>query len=302
MLINIPTEMLRTLVAVVDHKSFTKAAMVLGVTQPAVSAQIKRLQIVLGTNVFAKDVAGIVLTPTGDAVVTYARRLLSINDQIVKLSSREPNEVSIKIGITGDYFSASITEALARFRKRWPGRNFKLYLGTNIELLQQLRAGDLDIVVSFTPEKPERDARYHWTEELTWVRGATTPEPLPDVVPLVARSDHWLNHGLAVAALEKIGRNYEFTFTAPTVRALVSAVSAGFGIMPFAKRRLETTDLVLVQDRSLPKLPDVVCSICVRESAEGGMLDDLAQAVADVIKPTAEDQVARTSEFAQARR
>ncbi len=41
---NIPTELLRTLVAVVDLRSFTKAAQSLGVTQPAVSAQIKRLQ------------------------------------------------------------------------------------------------------------------------------------------------------------------------------------------------------------------------------------------------------------------
>jgi len=47
---NIPTELLRTLVAVVDLRSFTKAAQSLGVTQPAVSAQIKRLQSLLGSD------------------------------------------------------------------------------------------------------------------------------------------------------------------------------------------------------------------------------------------------------------
>jgi len=57
-MINIPTDMLRTLVAVVDHRSFTKAAMTLGVTQPAVSAQIKRLQFVLGIDLFDKNAAG----------------------------------------------------------------------------------------------------------------------------------------------------------------------------------------------------------------------------------------------------
>jgi DNA-binding transcriptional LysR family regulator len=47
-MLNIPTDLLRTLVAVVDMRGFTMAAQSLGVTQPAVSAQIKRLQYLLG--------------------------------------------------------------------------------------------------------------------------------------------------------------------------------------------------------------------------------------------------------------
>ena len=47
-MLNIPTDLLRTLLAVVDMRSFTKAAQMIGVTQPAVSAQIKRLQYLLG--------------------------------------------------------------------------------------------------------------------------------------------------------------------------------------------------------------------------------------------------------------
>lgn len=52
---NIPTDLLRTLVAVVDLRSFTKAAAALGVTQPAVSAQIKRLQFLLGGDLFDRS-------------------------------------------------------------------------------------------------------------------------------------------------------------------------------------------------------------------------------------------------------
>src|ERR1039458_8263963 len=84
---NIPTDLLRTLVAVVDLRSFTKAAASLGVTQPAVSAQIKRLQFLLGGDLFDRSVQGVSLTPQGELVVSYARRLLSINDQVGPRSS-----------------------------------------------------------------------------------------------------------------------------------------------------------------------------------------------------------------------
>ena len=63
---NIPTELLRTLVSVVDQRSFTKAAHSLGVTQPAVSAQVKRLQFLLGYEILDKSAPGVSLTPRGD--------------------------------------------------------------------------------------------------------------------------------------------------------------------------------------------------------------------------------------------
>ena len=65
---------------------------------------------------------------------------------------------------------------------------------TSMELVQQLRAGDLDIVVSFTPEKPERDARYHWTEELVWRAAAECRNRSPDIV-LVAQRPLDESHG-----------------------------------------------------------------------------------------------------------
>ena len=57
-MLNIPTDLLRTLTTVVDLSSFTKAAKALGVTQPAVSAQIKRLQSLLGYDLLDKRAPG----------------------------------------------------------------------------------------------------------------------------------------------------------------------------------------------------------------------------------------------------
>ena len=55
---NIPTDLLRTFVLVVEQRSFTRAAKAQGMTQPAISAQIRRLQSLLGIDLFDKSAPG----------------------------------------------------------------------------------------------------------------------------------------------------------------------------------------------------------------------------------------------------
>ena len=99
---NIPTELLRTFVAVVDLRSFTRAAQSLKITQPAVSAQVKRLQQLLGGELMDKSAPGVKLTPLGDGVLESARRLLAINDQILGIAAA-PAAETIRVGAPGDF-------------------------------------------------------------------------------------------------------------------------------------------------------------------------------------------------------
>src|SRR4029079_13901218 len=124
---NIPTDLLRTLVAVVDLRSFTRAAHSLGVTQPAVSAQIKRLQGLLGTDLLDKSAPGVTLTSAGNLVVNYARRLLSIHDQILDIASPRIRSTTIRIGATGDFTAAGIALGLNCARRRRPDLRFTVY-------------------------------------------------------------------------------------------------------------------------------------------------------------------------------
>src|SRR6185369_12473453 len=136
---NIPTELLRTLVAVVDLRSFTKAAQSLGVTQPAVSAQIKRLQSLLGSELLDKSAPGVSLTSAGELVVNYARRLLSINDQILDIAGPRAAAKTVRIGATGDFTASAIALGLTCSRLRRPDLRFEVYNGNIDVLLRDLR-------------------------------------------------------------------------------------------------------------------------------------------------------------------
>ena len=81
---NIPTDLLRTFVLVVELRSFTRAARAQDITQPAVSVRIRSLQGILGVELFDKSAPGVTLTAIGEQVFKSARRLLSVNHRCLR--------------------------------------------------------------------------------------------------------------------------------------------------------------------------------------------------------------------------
>jgi len=285
---NIPTDLLRTLIAVVDQSSFTRAAGALGLTQPAVSGQIKRLQFLLGCDVLDRSTQGIKLTPQGELVVAQARRLLSINDQIVQIGDVGPRpELVIRVGTPSDYVASILPATLARFRERWPDVRFIVRTGFFDTLVRELRGGHLDVMVGLSTTRP-RDARHSWAEEAVWVRGLTTELDLDRPVPLVSYGDPCIFYRLAVQSLKKAGLDWEEVFTGPSMASLSSAVVAGLGVMAITRRRVGHSGLVVWDDAPLPKLPDLYNGVYVREGGARAAYEQLADEIAEALAQRAD--------------
>jgi DNA-binding transcriptional LysR family regulator len=282
-MINIPTDLLRTFAAVVDMRSFTKAASSLGVTQPAVSAQIKRLQFLLGDDIFDRSSQGVSLTPHGEIVLNYARRLLSINDQIVHLGGPGPMpELAIRVGTSSDYVASLLPATLASFRERWPDVRFSVHTDFFDPLARQLRGGEIDLLIGLSIAPPH-DARHCIAREVVWVRGKTSHFNPDGPVPLVSYGTPCMYHRLVVRALKSVGLDWEDVFVGPSLNSLKGAVAAGLGVMAINRRRAEEDGLLIWEDAPLPKLADLYSGIYVREGGARAIYEQLADEIAVVV-------------------
>ena len=284
-MLNIPTELLRTLVSVVDQRSFTKAAHSLGVTQPAVSAQIKRLQFLLGYEILDKSAPGVSLTPRGDMVVAHARRMLSVNDQIAQLSGRQSTAQTVRVAIPGDFAGVKIPATLAQFRKRWPDIRFVATATSFENMLRGLRQGDIDLAVAVANSKPSIEAHHLWIDQAVWVRSDATQIDPSGPVPLVSFGEDCSCRYTAVNALHRVGRECDFVFTSRSIASLEAAVLAGLGIMVLPRSRALQTSLTVWEDAPLPDLPELYCGIYLREGGNRAALEELSDEIAAELRP-----------------
>ena len=279
---NIPTELLRTLIAVVDLRSFTKAANVLGLTQPAVSAQIKRLQLLLDTELLDKSAPGVTLTGQGELVVNYARRLLVVNDQILNLVAPRPALPALRVGIPGDFGASVLPPIIASFQARAPHVRIQLRGDSSENVLRDLRQGQLDLAVALTMSGPALDARHYWREEQVWIRGPSATLELGGRLPLVTLREGSFIHRVTTMLLNQMERDYDIVFVASSLASLLAAVAAGLGVALLS--RCDVTPGVEILDKGmLPEAPDVYCGVYLREGAGRGMLTQLADAMADAL-------------------
>src|ERR1700753_419542 len=97
---SIPTDLLRAASFISETGSLTKAADRLGLSQPAISSQVKRLQALVGGALFERSSSGTDLTELGTLVLPQAKKVLEANDQILMLGGAEPRPQQLKLGLS----------------------------------------------------------------------------------------------------------------------------------------------------------------------------------------------------------
>src|SRR6478736_6167491 len=144
---NLDIDLLRSFAAVADTGSFTAAGELVARSQSAISIQIKRLEETVGQKVFERTSRSLALTPAGETLLGYARRILELNDESVRRIAEPPVAGTISLGITEYFVPTELPRILARFAAAYPGVRLEVRMGISRELRESMTAGGLDSVI-----------------------------------------------------------------------------------------------------------------------------------------------------------
>ncbi len=137
-----------TLLAVVKYQNFTRAAQALSMTQPAVSHQMRQLEEEVGAPPFVRNKAGLKLTPQGEIVVKYARRLTALNTKMHwELQNTENNLSVLRVGITHTSESNLTAATLAKCSSLHSGLKIILFTDTINNLYDMLGNYEIDLAI-----------------------------------------------------------------------------------------------------------------------------------------------------------
>lgn len=256
-IINLPTELLRTLVTVIDLGGFTRAGETLGRTQPAISLQIRRLEELVGVKLISMSGKTPRLTPAGEILSLYARRILSLNDEAVGNFRRKRDSKVVRVGLPTDYSTAFLQGTLTDFARQNPDIHLEIRCELSARLLDNLRAGELDIVVAMTGEKVSEFLARAWLERPIWVASRDSDVHRLSPVPLVSHGEGCEYRRRMTEALQSEHRAWRLAYSSPGISGVQNAVIQGLGVSAMTERTLAPEMRVLKEADGFPTLANI---------------------------------------------
>ncbi|MFN4059428.1 MAG: LysR family transcriptional regulator [Paracoccus hibiscisoli] len=230
------TRQLRTLLAIVQHNSFSRAAETVHVTPSAVSQQVRALEAELGVTIFERATRPPALTAQGAQVVEMARDMLRREEEARTVLSGSGLEGVLVIGSVRTSALRVLPRAISRMRLAFPRLKVNLRLANSATLIEDVSAGRLDAAVvaenlAIRPQIRWRPFLHEplWLIAPAAMAGATASGILADQpylrfcaqVPLASLID---------AELSRMGAAPQIIAELDSISAIMSCVTEGMGV------------------------------------------------------------------------
>ncbi len=228
--INLDLDTLRTLAVAHDRGGLAQAAEHLGRTPSAISLQMKRLQEDLGIPIFRKRGRGLALTEAGETALSYARRMLMLNDELLDTMHGANLAGHIRVGCPQD-FAWILPSILSHFSSLYPRMQIELHVEGSATLLDAIDKSRIDLAVIIGGQENQANAQPAGRLELVWIASSTfSPPPHKEPLPLAMLGPQCIFRRSAVQQLEAAGIPYRIAANSPGLNGLWAALLGGLGV------------------------------------------------------------------------
>ena len=248
-------DLLRTLVAVSEKRSFTQAALILNKTQSAVSMQVRRLEDLCGAVLIARTKREFRLTDEGLRLVEYARQMLSLNDEA--LAALAPDAVTgvVRLAVPDMEAANVLPVLLAEFAKIHPGVQIELQSGVRQqEVLETLSGSTFDLMIALEPAGAT-SGQVLRRERAIWAISVDHAPQYREPLPLALLQEGSLLRSWALASLSQSGRAWRAAYVSASALSLLSAVQAGLAVGVIRETSLQPGLRELTEAEGFARLP-----------------------------------------------
>jgi DNA-binding transcriptional LysR family regulator len=244
-------ELLKAFVAVADKCSFTRAATMLNRTQSAVSMQIKRLEDRLGIILLHRSRSRVDLSPAGEELLGYARRLLTLNDEAIARLGKRKITGLVRLGVMDDYGSAVMPPLLADFMANHPAIHVEMETGLTATMPARLGEA-YDLVIAMHAEG-HCQGEFLRREQAVWAVGAE-PVEASDPLPVALYPRGCLFRDWAMAALDHAKRPWRLAFVSRSA-AVEQIAAQGLAVTVVKAGTFPSRLRALSERDGMPPLP-----------------------------------------------
>jgi DNA-binding transcriptional LysR family regulator len=254
---NLPTDILRAFVSVIDLGGYTKAASTLGRSQPAISLQIRKLEEIIGAKVINVEGRNLKLTEEGETLIVYARQMLRLNDEAVAKFSGRTRTGLLRVGLPTDFASAYLQDVISSFAQSTPNVAIEVHCDLSRHILHGLHANDLDIAIGILNRDNNPYLVRSWEERPIWASPLDGDIHKRRPIPLATHPEGCEYRSRMISALRAIGREWRVVYTNPAIGDLQWAVSAGLGVTALTRKTLLPDMRVLSIKDGFPELESI---------------------------------------------
>lgn len=281
MIRNIDIDLLRAFLTIYEAGSFSHAAERLGRTQSTISQQIKKLEDILGREVFLRNNRSVSLTTEGEVLLSYARQMISMNDEVFGRISQPDICGTVRLGAPEAFATNHLPDVLVQFSKSHPSVALEVHCDLSHNLLEQFDKGDFDIVLIKRDNKTKIHGNKVWKESLIWAGLEKHKFHMDDTVPLILSPFPCVYRSKVVDALDKKKIKWNAVFTSASMAGRIAAAKAGLGVTIIPKEMLSQVHglISLGGDSGLPSISAIEIDLLQNEQT----MSDAAKRLADHI-------------------